>query len=203
MQKGVLLPVLYLGPISYFSQLKQHQAGHIELERFEHFPKQTYRNRMSIYSPNGKLDLTIPVKKGSKQHTPLRDVRISYEADWQRLHWRSIQTCYRNSSFFEYYEDDFAPLYETKTEFLIDHNIALTDLSLKILKLQPTFLFNESYQAVPVDLDDLRDSFSPKSAETPTQSPYFQVFEDKHGFIPNLSIVDLIFNQGPQSKQCL
>lgn len=203
MQKGVLLPVLYLGPISYFSQLKQHQAGRIELERFEHFPKQTYRNRMSIYSPNGKLDLTIPVKKGSKQHTPLRDVRISYEADWQRLHWRSIQTCYRNSSFFEYYEDDFAPLYETKTEFLIDHNIALTDLCLRILKLQPTFLFSESYQTVPVDLDDLRDSFSPKSAKTPTQLPYFQVFEDKHGFIPNLSIVDLIFNQGPQSKHYL
>lgn len=203
MQKGVLLPVLYLGPISYFSQLKQHQAGRIELERFEHFPKQTYRNRMSIYSPNGKLDLTIPVKKGSKQHTPLRDVRISYEADWQRLHWRSIQTCYRNSSFFEYYEDDFAPLYETKTEFLIDHNIALMDLCLKILKLQPTFLFSESYQAVPVDLDDLRDSFPPKSAQTPTQLPYFQVFEDKYGFIPNLSIVDLIFNQGPQSKHYL
>lgn len=203
MQKGVLLPVLYLGPVSYFRQLKQHQAGRIELERFEHFPKQTYRNRMSIYSPNGKLDLTIPVKKGSKQHTPLRDVRISYEADWQRLHWRSLQTCYRNSSFFEYYEDDFAPLYEMKTEFLIDHNIALMDLSLKILKLQSSYLFTESYQAVPTELDDLRDSFSPKSTETPNQLPYFQVFEDKHGFIPNLSIVDLIFNQGPQSKQYL
>jgi len=203
MQKGVLLPVLYLGPISYFRQLKQHPAGRVELERFEHFPKQTYRNRMSIYSPNGKLDLTIPVKKGARQHTPIRDVRISYEADWQRLHWRSLQTCYRNSSFFEYYEDDFAPFFESKREFLIDHNLALLELCLKILKLQPSYGVTESYQRVPAELNDLRDAFSPKNSQTPAQTPYFQVFEDKHGFLPDLSIVDLIFNQGPQSKQYL
>lgn len=158
---------------------------------------------MSIYSPNGRLDLTIPVRKGSNQHTQIKDVRISYEADWQRLHWRSIQTCYRNSSFFEYYEDDLAPFYEKKSEFLIDHTSALLELCLKILKIPSGYTFTESYQSHPEGFTDLRQAFSPKSSEVPPQTPYYQVFEDKHGFIPNLSIVDLIFNQGPQSKQFL
>src|SRR5690606_36442920 len=155
-------------------QLKQHQAGHIELEQFEHFPKQTYRNRMSIYSPNGKLDLSIPVKKGSNQHTPMRDVRISYEANWQRLHWRSLQTCYRNSSFFEFYEDDFALFFERKTEFLMDHNIALLELCLKVLKVQSSYRLTEEYHAQPAEFDDLRSSFSPKGSEALLpQKPYF------------------------------
>src|SRR5690606_211031 len=129
MQKGILLPAFYLGPLEYFSKIK-NQADMIYLEKFEHFPKQTYRNRASIHSPNGKLNLTIPVKKGANNHTLMKDVRISYDADWQRLHWRGLQTSYRSSSFFEFYEDDFAPFFHGKWEFLFDFTVELTELCL-------------------------------------------------------------------------
>jgi len=114
MEKGILLPVFYLGSLEYFSKIKDC-ANVIVLEKFEYYPKQTYRNRTSIHSPNGKLDLTVPVKKGANNHTIMKDVRISYDADWQRLHWRTLQTSYRSSPFFEYYEDDYAPFFHNKT----------------------------------------------------------------------------------------
>jgi|SRR5690606_6794640 len=198
MENGVLLPVFYLGPIEYFSKIKK--ASLVNLEKFEHFPKQTYRNRASIHSPNGKLDLTIPIRKGSRVHTKMKDVRISYDANWQRLHWRSLQTSYRSSSYFEYYEDDFAPFYHKKTEFLFDFNLSLFELCLKLLKLNPELLYTEEYVKAPIDFSDLREAISPRKPSNFLAKPYFQVFEDQHEFIPNLSIVDLLFSQGPQSK---
>lgn len=202
MENGVLLPLFYLGPIEYFSEIKAH-SSQVHIEKFEHFPKQTYRNRASIHSPNGKLDLTIPIQKGAGVHTKLKDVRISYDADWQRLHWRSLQTSYRSSSYFEYYEDDFAPFYHTKTEFLFDFNLSLFQLCLKLLKLEPAISFTEEYIKSPIEISDLREAISPKKAGNFIARPYFQVFEDGHDFIANLSIVDLLFSQGPQSKQFL
>jgi len=203
MQKGILLPVFYLGPLEYFSKIKNQTKG-IVLEKFEHFPKQTYRNRISIHSPNGKLNLTIPVKKGANDHTKMKDVRISYDADWQRLHWRSLQTSYRSSSFFEYYEDDFAPFFHNKTEFLFDFDMGLLELCLKLLKMDTRIEFTTEYFENPIDLKDLRKSITPKRwSASFISKPYFQVFEEKNNFIPNLSIVDLLFNQGPQSKQFL
>lgn len=201
MEKGVLLPLFYLGPIEYFSKIKE--SPEVNIEKFEHFPKQTYRNRASIHSPNGKLDLTIPIRKGSRVHTKMKDVRISYDADWQRLHWRSLQTSYRSSSYFEYYEDDFAPFYHQKIEFLFDFNLSLFELCLKLLKLSPTLAYTEEYIQTPSNLLNFRDTISPKKQSDFTSKPYFQVFEDQHEFISNLSIVDLLFSQGPQSKQFL
>lgn len=201
MEKGILLPLFYLGSIEYFSKIKSH-SSQVYLEKFEHFPKQTYRNRTSIHSPNGKLDLTIPIKKGAHVHTKMKDVRISYDANWQRLHWRSLQTSYRSSSYFEFYEDDFAPFYHNQTKFLFDFNLSLLELCLRLLKMEPALLYTEEYLKKP-SLTDLRETMSPKKASTFISKPYFQVFEDQHDFIPNLSIVDLLFSQGPQSKQFL
>jgi len=202
MEKGIVLPVFYLGSIDYFSKIKDCESV-IYLEQFEHYPKQTYRNRTSIYSPNGKLDLTIPVKKGANNHTLLKDVRISYDADWQRLHWRTLQTSYRRSSFFEFYEDDFVPFFEKRSEFLFDFNIGLFELCLKLLKLKSNIEFTTEYIKFPTNLTDLRAAdLSSQSISEPFTS-YYQIFEEKHNFIPNLSIVDLLFNQGPQSKQYL
>lgn len=203
MQKGILLPVLYLGPVEYFSAINAQESV-VKLERFEHFPKQTYRNRVSIHAPNGKLDLIIPVKKGANNHSMIKDVRISYEADWQRLHWRSFQTAYRSSSFFEFYEDDFAPFYHEKTEFLYDFNLQLLELCLNLLKIKIKLEDTAEYNKNPVDYQDLRTSIHPKNEEAVASlNPYFQVFSERNGFIPNLSIIDLLFNQGPQSKQFL
>ncbi|HUH19710.1 WbqC family protein [Albibacterium sp.] len=203
MQKGILLPVFYLGSLEYYSKIKHH-SDNITLEACEHYPKQTNRNRTIIHSANGKLNLTVPVKSGSNVHTKMKDVRISYDANWQRLHWRSIQTSYRSSSFFEYYEDDFAPFFHTQTEFLFDFNIELMQLCLKLLNLKPHISVTTEYVKDVEGLEDYRNAIkSNRQSDSYNLKPYFQVFEDKNGFIPNLSIIDLLFNQGPQSKQFL
>src|SRR5580658_3897617 len=120
-EKGVLLPMFYLPPVEYFSFLKTYNPD-LLIEKQEHFPKQTFRNRANIYSPDGVLTLVVPVVKGSKVHTPVKDVKISYDFSWQRLHWRGLEGCYRRSAYFEYYEDELAPFYEKKEIFLFDFN---------------------------------------------------------------------------------
>ncbi|MFD0941306.1 WbqC family protein [Pedobacter boryungensis] len=200
MQSLAIFPLFYLPPVSYFTALKAHDFD-IQLEKYEHFPKQTYRNRASIASPNGILDLTIPVVKGSKMHTPIKDVKISYDLKWQRLHWLSLQTCYRNSAYFEFYEDGLIPFYQKKFDYLFDYNLELLEWIFKQLKVNPLLSFNETYEKeMPLDLD-YRNKFSSKKVNPGAETKsYFQVFSDRNEFIANLSIVDLLFNQGPQTK---
>jgi hypothetical protein len=200
MHIGAILPLFYLPPIEIFHEVLKHSSQLI-IEKHEHFPKQTYRNRASIHSANGKLDLIVPVLKGKKDHTPVRDVKISYDFDWQRLHWLSLQTSYRSSAFFEFYEHDFAPFYEKRYEFLFDYNEELFAVLLKLLKLDMKYTFSGSFEKVYPEMDDFRNSIHPKIPSTYQTKPYFQVFEDRNGFMPNLSIVDLLFNQGPKSGQ--
>lgn len=203
MDNSLILPVCYLPPISYFSVLHASQSP-IQLERCEHYPKQTYRNRASIYSANGKLDLIIPVQHGSKNHTAMKDVRISYEADWQRLHWASIQTAYRSSAYFEYYEDDFAPFYQQRFDWLFDFNEAQFGLLLRLLKIEKVVGHTTDYRKDYPRATDFRQVIHPKSPPlnplAKSSKPYYQVFASRHGFIADLSIVDLLFNHGPQSK---
>ncbi|TCC90251.1 hypothetical protein EZ428_13305 [Pedobacter frigiditerrae] len=201
MQSSAIFPLFYIPPVSYITALKEQNFS-ISLEKQEHFPKQTFRNRANIASPDGILDLVVPVIKGSKVHKPYKDVKISYDAKWQRLHWLSLQTCYRSSAYFEYYEDGIAPFYEKKYDFLFDYNLELLNWIFKQLKVNPTINFTEEYFREPEGLD-LRDSFSKKTIHSFQTKNYFQVFSDRNEFIPNLSIVDLLFNQGPQTKSYL
>jgi hypothetical protein len=202
MEKGIVLPSFYLAPIAYYSHILQTD-GEILLERHEHFPKQTYRNRASIHSPNGRLDLTIPIQKTEGQkRTQMKDVRISNADDWQRQHWMTLQTSYRRSAYFEYYEDDFLRYYNRKFNFLFDFNHEFNEMILSLLKIKMDFSFTEVYRKSYPDLLDLREVIHPKK-NLPLNKAYFQVFEPKNSFIPNLSIVDLLFNQGPQSKNYL
>lgn len=196
--ESAILPLFYLPPIEYFNKLFQYDEI-VLIEQFEHFPKQTYRNRTSIVSPNGKLDLIIPVVKGSKIHTKFKDVKISYDFDWQRLHWLSMQTSYRRSSYFEYYEDEFSPFYEKKWTFLLDYNLDILNLLLKLLKMKTKYSLTDSYETEYQRIEDLRNSMNPKKPSSSNFRPYYQVFEERQGFIPNLSIIDLLFSQGPQS----
>lgn len=200
--KGALLPMCYLPPVEYFTELNRHKAD-IWIEKEEHFPKQTYRNRARVYSPDGALDLVVPVVKGSKVHTKVTDVKISYDFNWQRLHWMSLQACYRRSAYFEYYEDDFAPFYEQKFEYLFDYNEQLFNLMLKSLKIKVQVNYTTDYKAEYPELDDFRYSINPKKESTFEQKPYFQVFEERKGFLKNLSIVDLLFSQGPHAVNYL
>jgi len=196
--KGAVFPMFYLPPVEYFVRLNQHKQN-VLIEKEEHLIKQTYRNRAHIYSPDGLLALTVPVIKGSKVHTSIKDVKISYDFSWQRLHWMSLQACYRRSAYFEYYEDDFARFYENKTEYLFDYNEQLLRMLLGMTKLKADLKFTESYEPSYPGMDDYRLAFSAKKEASFEQKPYFQVFEERKGFLKNLSIVDLLFNQGPQT----
>lgn len=200
MQSSAIFPLFYLPPISYFSGLKDFEGSFL-IEKEEHFPKQTYRNRARIYSPNGTLDLIIPVIRGANAHTSIKDVRISNDFNWQRLHWKSLESCYRNSAYFEYYEDELAHFYHHKFEYLFDYNLELFKWLLKQLKKDTELSFTSEYtKEIPVELD-FRTKLHFKNEETlPDVKPYFQVFDDRQGFKPNLSIADLLFNQGPQSR---
>ena len=201
-EKGAVLPMFYLPPVEYFQKLNSYNPDFL-IEKYEHFPKQTYRNRANIYSPDGILTLVVPVVKGSKVHTPIKDVKISYDFQWQRLHWMSLQACYRRSAYFEYYEDEFAPFYENKEVFLFDYNQKLLELLLRLLKIKVGISFTSGYEADYAGLIDFRNSIHSKKITLSEQKPYFQVFEERHGFVKNLSIVDLLFNQGPQSLNYL
>ena len=136
MELGAVLPLFYLPNVEFFKNLYQFKDLKLLLEKQEHYPKQTFRNRTSIAGPNGKLDLTVPVQKGSNAHMPFKDVKISYEDKWQRIHWLSLETSYRSSSYFEFYEDAFAPFYQKRYQFLFDYNLELLNVVLKLLKMQ-------------------------------------------------------------------
>ncbi|MDN3583271.1 WbqC family protein [Mucilaginibacter flavus] len=198
-EKGAVLPMFYLPPVEYFARLNTYKPD-ILIEREEHFPKQTYRNRANIYSPEGILPLVVPVVKGSKTHTKIKDVKISYDFRWQRIHWQSLEACYRRSAYFEYYEDDFAAFYDKKKQinFLFDFNEELLHLLLKFTKIKVDIKYTEEYHPT-YSVPDYRASITPKKESELQQKPYFQVFEERQGFLQNLSIVDLLFNQGPQS----
>ncbi len=199
MQSIATFPLFYLPPVSYFSTLNAVNYE-FELEKYEHFPKQTFRNRATISSPNGPLNLFIPVIKGSKYHTKIKDVKISYDFKWQRLHWMSLQTCYRNSAYFEYYEDEIATFYHKETKYLFDYNLELMTWLFKQLKKDAEFNFTTEYEKdLPAELD-FRQAAKFRTENNKNLKSYFQVFDDRNGFLPNMSIVDLLFSQGPQTK---
>ena len=194
MKNKVLLPVFYLPPISWFSALEN--AEEIELEQYENFIKQTYRNRMCIYGANGKLSLIIPIKhSGSKV---LKDIKMSFAEDWVSHHWKSIKSAYQNTPYFEYYEHKIKSIYNYKTDSLIDFNCNAINVLLKIIKSDKKFSLSSEYNKV-VDYEDYRDLFSTKSETSFEMIDYYQAFSDKHGFLKDLSILDLICNIGPES----
>lgn len=199
MESKLLLPAFYLAPVSYFHVIKAQDAP-ILIEQHEHYPKQTFRSRTRIATANGVLELFIPIEHGRKMHKPMKDVRISYDHDWQRLHWMSLEAAYRSSAYFEFYEDDFARFYQNKFEFLLDFHVEQLQLMLKCFKLDREISLTDSYEKVDVATDYRQIIHPKKESVAPNPKPYYQVFEEKNGFIADMSAVDLLFNQGPQSK---
>lgn len=203
MSHSIVLSACYLPPISYFHAISKCE-GDILLDKYEHFPKQTYRNRAKISTANGILDLIVPIQHGRKEHIAMKDVKINYDHDWQRLHWLSLQTAYRSSAYFEFYENEFYSFYEKKYDFLFDYNVEQTALILKCLKIKKSINFTDKYESTYDETLDLRSSIHPKKDSILVDAkPYYQIFEDRNGFLPDLSVIDLIFNQGPQSKSYL
>lgn len=203
MKSTAILSTAYLGPIQYYSKLIQYPECIIE--HFEHFTKQTYRSRCDIYSPNGAITLSVPLVKRDHRQA-VKDLKISYDYDWQTLHWRTMESSYRRSPFFEYFEDDLISFYQDKKfDFLIDLNEALQQEILILLKRKPNYSFTSQYLNNYTNADDFRTIIAPKASfETDKNfsvKTYSQVFETRHGFIPNLSIVDLLFNQGSRALE--
>ncbi len=194
-----ILSTAYLAPIQYYTKLAQ---GKCLIEKEEHYQKQTYRNRCHIASPNGVLPLTIPVEKtGEKCFT--RDMIISKHSDWQTLHWRAIMTAYNSTPFFEFYEDDLRPFYEKEWKFLFDFNTEIQCKILELLDVEVDINFTTEYQSEYTDALDFRNAITPRhpSADAVfSPKPYYQVFEQKFGFLSNLSIIDLLFNMGNEAK---
>ena len=202
-QQSILIESQYLPPIQYFSKLVQYAT--IFIEQQEHYAKGSYRNRCEIATANGILALSIPLQKGKNEQQPIRAVRIAYHEPWQRLHWESIRSAYGNAPFFEFYEDALKPFFQTPYEFLFDFNWALLQLLLQLLGLRPNLGLTQRFeQPPPPEVLDFRDALSPK-AHRRQPDPHFQprryaqVFEEKHGFLPNLSILDLLFCTGPEA----
>ena len=201
--KIAYLSSAYLAPVEYYTKLLAYDK--VLVEQHDHYIKQTYRNRCTIASPSGELVLSIPTVKPDTLKCPMKDIRISDHGNWRHLHWNAIESAYNSTPFFEYYKDDFRPFYEKKYEFLIDFNEELCRMVCELIDIHPTMERTSEYKMefAPGEFD-FREVIHPKKdfREVDTEfipQPYYQVFEPKLGFLPNLSIIDLLFNMGPES----
>ena len=192
---------------TYFPNLAHFVAivnvDEVVFEMDDNFLKQTYRNRTYIYGANGKLGLNIPVIHTQKNRQKYRDVKIYNDDNWQSLHWKSLLSAYRTSPFFEYYEDELQPLFTEKAEFLLDFNLKCFEVICECLQLELNTSKMETYQKIIDDKTDFRHLVNAKKEAPCLLETYTQVFNDKHGFIPNLSILDLLFNEGPNALNYL
>ena len=185
----------YFPSIQYIGALIKAKEVSFTLE--SNYQKQTYRNRCSIYGANGKLNLTIPIQHTKRDgHQKDSSVKIMREENWQILHWKSLTSAYRSSPYFEFYEDELKEVFFRQPKKLMDYNIDLLECILSLLEIDLSYSFKESYSP----LTPLEESLiNAKKQSTISQPVYQQVFATKHGFIPHLSILDLLFNLGPQS----
>lgn len=187
-------PAFYFGPIDYFAEIVKSET--IDLEVCENFQKQTFRSRCNILGANGKLSLTIPMNHDSARN--MKDIKPSYDHNWQKEHFKSLTSAYLSSPYFEYYEDEIATFYDKKEKYLLDLNIRTIEFILSKLRIDTEVTHTTSYQAVDPAFD-FRNQFSAKKETTIEFPEYAQVFDDKFGFTPDLSILDLLFSQGPHA----
>jgi len=194
---SVLLSTTYFGPVQWYQKLYRYASVFIDQQ--ETFQKQTYRNRCLIATTQGVQALTVPVVHGAGN--AISDICISDHGNWRHLHWQALQTAYGDSPFFEYYEDDLRPFFsERNWERLVDYNEAICQKMCELLDIQPYFSPFTSH-LLPLT-SDFRMAINPKHPLPDADfepRPYYQVYQQKHGFLSNLSILDLLFNMGPES----
>lgn len=203
----ILLATAYAGNIQYFSKLLGGER--CVVERYDSYVKQSYRNRCDILSANGVISLSIPIVKVHGEKTLVKDTRIDYSMDWPTRHWRGIVSAYRNSPYFDYYEDLLAPCYASRPRFLLDFNGELLRKLLVCLEAEEAdYTYSDRYMTAGPGIWDYRNSLSPKAALQREDVrfepvPYYQVFSEKFPFIPNLSVLDLLFCEGPHAREII
>jgi hypothetical protein len=198
--ESLLLPT-YFPSISHFSVMAQSESITFEIE--DNFQKQTNRNRTYIYSPNGIQLLNIPVKHSKNAHQKTKEIQIENEFDWQKQHFKSLEAAYRSSPFFEFFEDDIRPFFEKKHQFLMDLNFEALDILSKCLRMKLEYAkTSEYFHDTDSAILDFRALANGKK-DNNTFETYTQVFDDKHGFINNLSVLDLLFNEGKYAMEYL
>lgn len=195
-----LLSSAYFGPVQWFQKL--HRYDRCLIERYDNYVKQTYRSRCVIAATGGPQTLTVPIERYDGSKCLMRDIRISDHGAWRHVHWNAIVSSYGESPFFDYYADDILPFFERRWKYLYDFNLDITHTVCSLLDIRPVIEPTSDYiRTEDVAADDFRDAIRPKhplpdAAFEPR--PYYQVYSRKHGFLPNLSILDLLFNEGPE-----
>ncbi len=189
----MLLSSNYFPNIEYLS--KVIHSDEVTIDQHEHFVKQTYRSRCHIFGPNGLQSLTVPVSR--KNHMHMRDVRINYAENWVIQHLKSLKTAYASSPFFEDYLPYFDQILQKKVSFLVDLNQQILEQTLQCVGANVSF--NKTEDFMPYKENDSRLVIHPKKETNFTHTSYFQCFDERHGHIPNLSSIDLLFNEGPNT----
>jgi hypothetical protein len=200
-ESPAVFPLFYNGPVQYFSRLIREKQ--VVLEQYDHYLKQTYRNRCRILGPNGVMTLSIPVKRIRGYKTLVRDIRIERDDPWNKIHWKSLEASYASSPFFVIIAEELRQIYESPPGFLVDLNTKLLNVVLEILDLDISLSLSRSFRKI-TGRNNLASFIHPKldpRLHDPDfhPVPYHQVFSERHGFQPYLSILDLIFNEGPGS----
>ena len=190
---NIIIHPTYFPSISHFVAIAN--AERVTFEMDDNFQKQTNRNRMFIFSPNGLQLLNIPIKHSKEANQKTKDVKLETSFDWQKQHFKSLEAAYRTSPFFEYFEDELLPIFQKKHTFLMDLNLQTMEIIFKCLRLDFSYDETTEYFHEITDKTDFRNLANGKK-DTSTFESYTQVFDDKHGFLNNLSILDLLFNEG-------
>lgn len=196
-----LFSTAYFAPVQYYWHWRRSERPMVEA--CEHYLKQTWRNRCLIGTANGPLVLSLPVE-GNVEKNGIRDIRLSDHGNWQHVHWNSIESAYNSSPFFEYYADDLRPFFERKPSFLFDFNEDIRKKMCELLEIEASSQQTTEYlpeREITDGWADLRNIIHPKKFADSIfkPEPYYQVFDRKFGFQPNLSILDLLFNMGPEA----
>jgi len=194
----ILVSTAYLPPVEYFSLIAQ--ADEVSVEREENYLKQSFRNRCYILSVHGPQLLSVPVYLGSQHKTQLKEIRIDYSKRWQQVHLRAISASYSASPYFQFYFENIEKIINKSFEFLIDLNLELTESVLKMLKIKTKLTYSTNFKPVSEDENDFRYKISPKKETQFFVREYIQVFNSDNKFVHGLSIIDLIFNMGPEAS---
>ncbi len=199
----LLLNTAYFPPVEYFSKIKQYE--NVCIEQYESYGKQSYRNRCEIMFANGIMSLVVPITKAPQRKMLIKDTLIDYAVKWQKLHFKSIESAYKNSPYYDYYIDDLATYFEKKEKFLLDMNGHILKTMLNLLDMKKKLSLTNDYIKETSTYCDLRNTIHPKKTINPDfiAKPYHQTFSERFPFTPNLSILDLLFNAGPDAADYL